>query len=471
MTEPPTVDNRYTRGIARFIANLRYGDLPVEVRHRARLMILDALGSGLYAADLQWSTLLRDTLLDVDSTRDCAVWGTTHRLSSVHAALCNGTQVQGFELDDVHREAVMHPGSVSIPPVVALAEVRPGLSGKDLLTAVVAGYEVGPRVGMCMGRSHLEQGWHTGATLGVFSAAAASARTLGLDEDRTIHAIGIAGTQAAGLMAAQFGSMVKRMHSGKSAESGLYAALLAERGFTGIIDIFEAEYGGFCTTFSGSNAHFDRDRLTRGLGETYELMRVSLKFYSCVASNHTTLDAIRNMQARHPFGAYEVERIVVHGSKATVEHVGWKYRPEGVTSAQLNLAYCVATWLIEGACFVDQFSEALVADPGRMALAERVECREDPAITAEGPNVRHKVHVEVHLKDGSVLHETVENARGSEDHFGSDDAIIEKFQLLATKTLSPEQATRLADTVLHLDDLAEASDLARLLVPERRMAE
>jgi len=261
--------------------------------------------------------------------------------------------------------------------------------------------------------------------------------------------------------------MVKRMHSGKSAESGLYAALLAERGFTGIIDIFEAEYGGFCTTFSGGRDNFDRERLIRGLGESYELMRVSLKFYSCVASNHTTLDAIRNMQARRPFGADEVERIVVRGSKATVEHVGWKYRPEGVTSAQLNLAYCVATWLIEGACFVDQFSEALIDDPARMALADRVECLEDVAISEEGPNMRHKVHVEVRLKDGTVLTETVEKARGSEDHFGTDDAIAEKFQLLATKVLAPEQATRLADAVLHLDDVADASEIARLLVPRR----
>ncbi len=464
-TPVASVDNRYTRGIAHFVANLRYEGLPADVRHRARLLMLDALGCGLYASNLQWSRLLQDTLMEVDATRQCAVWGTSHRLSSVHAALCNGTQVQGFELDDVHREAVMHPGSVTLPPIIALAEARPGLSGKDLLTAFVAGYEVGPRVGMCMGRNHLEQGWHTGATLGVFSAAAGAARALRLDEERVLHAIGIAGTQAAGLMAAQFGSMVKRIHAGKSAESGLYAALLAERGVTGIIDIFEAEYGGFCTTFSGSRDLFDRERLTRGLGDTYELMRVSLKFYSCVASNHTTLDAIRNLQAQRPFGADDVERIVVRGSKATVEHVGWKYRPEGVTASQLNLGFCVATWLIEGACFVEQFSEAVVADPQRMALAGRVECIEDPAISDEGADMRHKVHVEVFLKDGTVLHETVEKAQGSEAHFASDEAIVDKFKTLATKVLSDEQADRLASTILHLDDLADASDIARLLVP------
>jgi aconitate decarboxylase len=141
------VDNRYTRGMARFVANLRYDDIPPDVRHRAKLLILDALGSGLYSSDLKWSRLLRETLTAVDTTRDCAIWGTPQRLSSVHAVLCNGTQVQGFELDDVHREAVIHPSSVAVPPVVAIAETRPGFSGRDFLTAVVAGYETGPRVG------------------------------------------------------------------------------------------------------------------------------------------------------------------------------------------------------------------------------------------------------------------------------------------------------------------------------------
>src|ERR1019366_6459392 len=143
---------------------------------------------------------------------------------------------------------VMHVGAVTLPPLAAIAEIRPGLSGRDFLTAAVAGYEIGPRVGMCMGQEHIAQGWHSGATVGVFSAAAGASRGLGLDVETTVHALGIAGTQSAGLMAAQYGAMVKRMHAGRSSQSGLYSALLAGAGFTGIVDIFEAPYGGFCTT-------------------------------------------------------------------------------------------------------------------------------------------------------------------------------------------------------------------------------
>ena len=459
-------ENPYTAGMANFVANLRYGDIPPDVLQRARQLVLDALGCGLYACDLTWSRLLRETLLEADATRTCAVWGTPHRLSNLNATLCNGTQVQGFELDDVHREAVMHPGSVVLPVLVALSETRTGISGKDFLTAVVAGYETGPRVGMCMGRNHLEQGWHTGATLGVFSSASAAANLLHLTEEQTLHTLGIAGTQAAGLMAAQFGSMVKRMHAGKSSQSGLYAALLAESGFTGITDLFEAEYGGFCTTFSGGRELFDRDRLVRGLGSEFETKRVSLKFYACVASNHTTLDVIQALREGHPFEPGEVNRIVVHASRSTKEHVGWPYRPQGVTASQLNLGYCVATLLLEGACFVEQFSEALVADPQRMSLAEHVHCLQDDAITAEGPDMRHKVRVEVQLKDGTELQGSAETAWGSEHNFASESAVGVKFRRLASNALPLSQVEELEDHVMHIEDVKDASDLARLLVAE-----
>src|SRR5205807_7015086 len=137
-----------------------------------------------------------------------------------------------------------------------------------------------------------------------------------------------------------------------SAQSGLYGALLAQRGFTSIPDVFEAPYGGFCTTFSRSQDRFDLKALSEGLGSEWETMGVALKFYSCVGSNHTTLDAIRDIRKRRPFELGEIDRIVVHGSQVTVNHVGWPYRPEGLTSAQLNLPYCVATLLIEGEVFV-----------------------------------------------------------------------------------------------------------------------
>src|SRR5580693_3284745 len=402
MAEHAAADNVHTRRIAEFVSGLTYERIPAEVRERIKLLILDSLGCAIYGADLEWCRILRETCAGLDATRSTTVWGTGQRLSSPHAALVNGTQVQGFELDDVHRQGVLHVGAVTLPALIAVAESHVELSGREFLAAAVAGYEIGPRVGKCMGQEHIGQGWHSGATVGVFSAAAGAARGLRLTADQAVHALGIAGTQSAGLMAAQYGSMVKRMHAGRSSQSGLYGALLARNGFTGIVDVFEAPYGGFCTTFSRSTDRFDLAELSAGLGEQFETMRIALKFYSCVGSNHTTLDAIRDIRARHPFALDELDEIVVHGSQVTVDHVGWPYRPEGLTAAQLNLPFCVATLLIEGDVFVDEFTPDCVDDAARIEFSRKVKVVHDPAITALGAGARHKVRVNIRFRDGTV---------------------------------------------------------------------
>ena len=453
----------FTTAISEFVSGLRFDQIPAEVIERIQLLILDSLGCGVFGSQLPWTRILQDTLSRIDTTQAVEVWGTPLRLSAPSAALVNGTQVQGFELDDIHRQGVLHVGAVSLPPLLAVCALEPGMSGRRFLTAAVAGYEIGPRVGMCMGQEHITQGWHSGATVGVFSAAAAASAGLGLSVEQTINAIGIAGTQASGLMAAQYGAMVKRMHAGRAAQSGLYGALLAQAGFTGIRDVFESPYGGFCTTFSASADKFNLAALTAGLGEAFETMRISLKFYSSVSSSHTSLDAIRILQDRRPFKAAEVDSITVRGSRVTVEHVGWPYRPEGLTSAQLNLPFCVATLLLEGDVFVAQFTEAAVSDPDRIALAGRVHVVEDPAVTAKGSAHRHEVEVEVLLNDGTRLVQRVEAPRGSESNFATEAQVVDKFHALADPVLGREASVRLRQAVLRLADLEDVTPMLRLL--------
>ena len=456
-------NNPHTRAIAQFVSQLRYEDIPSEVIGRIKLLILDSFGCALYGSALEWSRILRATLAKLDTTKACRVWGTSELLSAPHAALVNGTLIQSFELDDVHRQGVLHVGAVTLPPLLAVTEIRPGLSGRDFLTSAVAGYEIGPRVGKCMGPQHIGQGWHSGATVGVFSAVSGAAAALRLSSEQAVHALGIAGTQSSGLMAAQYGAMVKRMHAGRAAQSGLYGALLAQAGFTGIVDIFESPYGGFCSTFSRSNDRFNLDELSWELGRQWETMRISLKFYSCVGSNHTTLDAIRNMQNKTPFGADDITSIVVHGSQVTVEHVGWPYKPQGLVSAQLNLPFCVATLLLEGDVFVDQFTDAAVDDQRRIELSKKVSVLHDPAITARGANYRHMVRVEVHLKNGVSLEQTVEAARGSEISFASQAEIVGKFKKLATHVVSDARADEVVNLLLGAEKLARAEQIAQAL--------
>jgi aconitate decarboxylase len=463
MAETATAPNPYTHRIAEFVAKLDYKHVPAAVCERLKLLILDSLGCAIYGARLQWCQIIREALERIDNTRSTGIWGTDRQLSSVHAALVNGTQVQSFELDDVHREGILHVGAVTLPALIAVAETHAQLSGRDFIAAAFAGYEIGPRVGLCMGQEHIGQGWHSGATVGVFAAAAAAARALALDTNKAVHALGIAGTQSSGLMAAQYGAMVKRMHAGRAAQSGLYGALFASQGFTGIVDVFEAPYGGFCTTFSRSQDRFDLPALTAGLGERYETMRVSLKFYSCVGSNHTTLDALAAIRRRRPFTAADIERIVVHASQVTVDHAGWPYRPEDLTAAQLNLPFCAATLIITGDAFVDQFSPDCVNDRARIELSRKVQVVHDPAITALGAAHRHQVRVEVYFRDGTVERETRDAPRGSEQCFADETQIVEKFRKLTRSVMAREQQDALIDAVRRLDELADSREMIRLL--------
>ena len=257
-------------------------------------------------------------------------------------------------------------------------------------------------------------------------------------------------------MAAQFGAMVKRMHAGKSAHSGLLAALLAKEGFTGIVDVFEAPYGGFCSTFSRSEDRFDLEQLVAGLGEEYQLMNIALKFYSCVGSNHTTLDAIKDIQKRRSFSMGNFKEIRVFGSRVTVDHVGWDYRPEGLTSAQLNLPFCVATLLLEGDVFVDQFTSDCVGDPARIELSRKIKVIHDPNITKRGAGYRHMVRVEVEFENGDLESETREYPRGSEYDFASDEEIISKFRTLAKSSISDTSAKNIVDMVMNIEALGSA---------------
>ena len=176
--------NAHTRAIADFVSSLTYDRIPPEVRERIKLLVLDSLGCAFYGVDRPWTQILRETLREVDDTRAAPVWGTTDRLSAPHAAMVNGTAIQGFELDDVHRQGVLHVGAVTLPAVFATLNTATVMDGRELMAAIVAGYEIGPRVGICMGQEHIGQGWHSGATVGVFSAAAGAARSLRLSPEQ-----------------------------------------------------------------------------------------------------------------------------------------------------------------------------------------------------------------------------------------------------------------------------------------------
>jgi 2-methylcitrate dehydratase PrpD len=286
---------------------------------------------------------------------------------------------------------------------------------------------------------------------------------LRLNPDRTVHALGISGTQAAGLMAAQHSSMVKRMHPGRSAQAGVYGALLAAKGFTGIEDVLEAPYGGFCSTFVDNP---NLSHLTDRLGERFETLNVGFKPYPCCGSNHTSIDALKKILREHPaVGAANVEKIRIRTSRATKLHVGWPYQPKSMTTAQMNLPFCVAVLLHDRDFFVDQVTEKSIRRPDILATAKRIEVLEDSQFDLLGDEGRHGVDVEVRLRDGKSYREKVLHAKGSDKHPMKSDEVLQKFRLLASRVLSRSRIDKLEDTLLNLERLDDARQIAKLLTP------
>jgi aconitate decarboxylase len=450
----------FTQTIAEYSANARLQDVPESVRERAKYIILDGIGCGLFGARLPWSEILTRTIAPLSAGGPSTVWGTDLRLPPDHAALLNGSFVQGFELDDVHTVGGLHECANVLPAALACTDLVEHISGADLLTAIIVGFEVGPRVGLCVGAPKiLERGWHGGAVVGVFGAAAAGGKVLGLTPEQMVHALGIAGTQAAGLMAAQYGSMVKRMHHGRSTQSGFYAAALARNGYTGIERVFEERYGGFCSTFLGTADGFDLNKLTDGLGTKYEVEGINLKSYACNGSIHPSLEAIQAIRRRRPFVGDDIRRVTVRCTRATSEHVGWSYEPSSMTTAQMNLSFGVAAMIEYQEAFVDQYTEQTIHSPRLIDLTKKVSVVHEPAFDALGPHHRHHTELTVEFSDGSRETEELVHAAPT-----STDRIIAKYDRLARQTVRPDQAEELKRQILHIEELEDARTLSQLLL-------
>jgi aconitate decarboxylase len=453
-------NTHHTMRLAEFASELTFSDIPRAAVDHAKRCIRDALACGLFGSTLDWTKRLTATMEDVGGPGSATLWGTGKRLSADAAALINGTAVHSFELDDLHKTAIMHPGGVTLPPLLALAENGVDASGQDVITALVAGYEIGIRVGLAVGVGLLHRGWHNNGVLGTFSSAAGSGRLLGLTAKQMHDAIGTAASQAGGLMAAQYGSMVKRFHAGRAAQSGLYSAALASNGFTGISDVFEDRYGMFLPTFADS---YRAELLTSGLGTTWEIENVGFKCYPACGSSHTSIDAAIALRDRHKIDPERIRSCVISTSTATKDHVGWPYVPSTITTAQMNLSFAVAAAFLRGNVTVADFAPEEISNPALVDLASRVLIEADRRTDERGPRFRHAISMRVELDDGKVLKAQRDHAKGSEYFPLSDAELEEKFQQLASAALPADGVAELEQVIQRLDDVGNVGELTAIL--------
>lgn len=459
ITHTPYLKNA-TRDLANYSSALRFEDLPADVIAHTKICILDSLGVGLYGASLPWTKIVAEMVDEEECAPRSTVYGQAQRTSPANAVLVNSTACHAYELDDIHKLSLFHPGSVAVPVSLALAEADANIDGKRLIAAIVAGYEVSIRVGMAAGQPLFYRGHHPQGTSGAFTGAATAANLLGLNAEQTLHAFGIAGSQAAGLMAAQEGSMVKRLHSGRAAQSGMYSALLARKGFTGIVDVLEVSYGGFLSAFSGEPT---AELLTAGLGTVYELQNVGFKPYACVTSIHTALDGLRMIMETNMLTAEQIMHVDAALAPLTHLHCAWEYKSQGTTAAQMNIFYGLAAIAVYGDAFIAQYKTECLADPRIIAFIKKIDCTVDEDIRSRGAPARHEMRMKVTTKDGKIYETYEKYRRGSPDNPLGWEGIERKFRLLAKECMDDGRADRIVELVKRIDTLKSLGELTKEL--------
>ena len=325
---------------------------------------------------------------------------------------------------------------------------------------MIAGYEVGHRVGSAATMSLFFRGFHPQGTSGTFVAAATAARAIGLNAARFQHALGICGSQAGGLMAAQEGAMVKRFHSGRAAQSGVYSALLARDDFTGISDALEAGYGGYLSSYSDKPAPA---RLTEGLGTIWETLNVGYKPHASVTSIHTALDGLSDILRENKLTADDVAKMEVGLSPMTHVHCAWEYKAQGVTAAQMNLYYGLAVIALDGMAFTDQYREDRLRDPRILDFIPRINATVDAEIEKMGAPFRHAARVVVVARDGRRFEKLVLHRRGSPESPLAPADIEYKFKHVVRSCIPEARMTRIMELVRGLEKLDNSSELLQLV--------
>jgi len=449
-----------TRDLARFASETPHGDIPADVIELVKLSFLDGLGVCLHGTTLPWTRMVREIVQGEGGHKIASLWGSGQHTSLANAVLFNSTAGHAFEMDDIHKESILHPNSLAVPVALALAEADPSLTGRDIVTALTLGYEVGLRIGNAATTSLFLNGFHPQGTSGTFVAAATAGRLLGFDALQMQHALGIAGSMGAGLMAAQEGAMVKRLHAGRAAQSGLLAALLAERGFTGISDVIEASYGGFLSAFSRTpNVH----RLMDGLGEDWEAGKVGFKMYPNVTSIHAALDALQSILLDEGVAPAQVKEIHVGCGRMTFVHTAWDYRPLGVTSAQMNMYYGLSVMALRRAASAADYSEDAIADPEIIAFMPRIKIAVDPEIEGKGPSYRHAARVTLLTTGGRTFSREVLHRRGSPENPVTRQDVEAKFVANVRRLLGSSAADKLKYLAGRLDVLANATEIIEII--------
>ncbi|HEY1935562.1 MAG TPA: MmgE/PrpD family protein [Acetobacteraceae bacterium] len=406
-----------TQHLGRFIARSEWDDVPSAVREEGKRSLLNFIGCAIGVAHAEPIEAALRVLLPLSGPERVTLLGRSERLDPLNAAFVNAITGNLLDYDDTHLRTVIHPSAPVAPAALALAEHRE-LSGQALLHAFILGAEVECRIGNAVSPGHYARGWHITATSGVFGAAAASARLLGLNAEQTTHALGIAASQSSGLIE-NLPNAAKNVAVGNAARNGLFAALLAEQGYTAAPTAIE---GGFGWARAMGDAPAVEE-ITGALGTRWELLQNTYKPYPCGIVMHAVIDACLQLRRDHALAVADIAEITISGDQLLLDRGDRVVNNE--RDARVSIHHCAAVAFQFDAAGLTEFSEEVVHDPSVVALRARTTARLDPSMP------RGAATATVRITDGRVLRATVVRAKGSAEHPLSNQEIEAKVRDLA----------------------------------------
>ncbi|OFX14016.1 MAG: hypothetical protein A2V59_03135 [Armatimonadetes bacterium RBG_19FT_COMBO_69_19] len=453
-----------TEQLARF--TLETTRIPDEVRRLGTNHLVDGIAVMLAGATEESGRLVRAHLRELGGKEQGTVLGATLRAPLQSAAWANGTAGHAMDYDDTQLATdpqsvyglLTHPTVPVLAGALAAAEGT-GASGAALLDAYLIGVEVACRVADAVNPRHYRDGFHSTATMGGFGAAAAAARLFGCDLDTTLRAFGLAASMSAGLRE-NFGTMTKPFHAGRAAENGLFAVLLARRGWTAAKDILEAKRG----FYSAASGGYDPSKIEGKLGAPYFFIEpgISIKPYPSGSLSHPAQDTLLDLVREYDIRPEQVERIDV-GVNSHVPNALIHTHPTTALEGKFSLQFQMSIGVLERAAGIAQFVDAKVREPRTRAMMERVHVYVDPEIEALGYNeMRMKVHIT--LQDGRKLSGYAEAAKGHPKKPMSRSDLREKFMDCASLVMTSQQAESALEHLWAIREIDRVTDLTPMLV-------
>ncbi|MEE8350602.1 MAG: MmgE/PrpD family protein [Rhodospirillales bacterium] len=444
---------------ADYAASLGTAELPDDARHAAKRAIIDWFSSTIRGGIVPPATMLMDAYADSighgPGTHKAVLYPSGKTSDARTAALINGAAVHTIEFDDIYRDGLYHPAAPVISAALALAQAK-GKDGDALIRAVIAGYETSNRMAVAVNPAHYEF-WHTTGSIGTFGAAATASAVLGLDGEKTAHAMANAGTLAAGLQQAfRADAMAKPLHPGHAAETGVKLALAAEQGVTGALDILEGERGygaAMCKDPDWSAAADD-------LGKSFTIIRNTFKNHAACGHTHAAIDGVLALRKEHNLTPENVKRIHAASFQKALEICG-NDNPQTIFEAKFSLPYVAAMALRTGRVRMEAFSEELLADQDLRAIIAKVEVSVDADLEAQFPK-RRAANISIETTDGETLKHYAPTRKGDPDNPLTDDELAEKFLELTGSVLGDEGAAELLDALWRLDEAADLGSIAAI---------